>query len=181
MQRSVRRLVRNAVRHRSVGLTLGAVNQPYWAARCYGGTDKTSTNVVWTDWANSVGQWSPIGLTGTNSVTAENTTITVFIEHWHKWALSYNLTLLDDVQVTITGGLPEHAYRLERADGVMGYLSDMTGMSAGDPAVQHLEGDLEAAEVRWSHPAIAVPEKIRSIGRSANCLYARKSCRTCQG
>ncbi|NLE82768.1 MAG: class I SAM-dependent methyltransferase [Rhodococcus sp.] len=41
MQRSVRRLVRNAVRHRSVGLTLGAVNQPYWTARCYGGTDKT--------------------------------------------------------------------------------------------------------------------------------------------
>ena len=42
MQPTIRRLVRDAARHRPVGLALGAVNQPYWAARCYGGTDKTT-------------------------------------------------------------------------------------------------------------------------------------------
>ena len=83
-----------------------------WDTNCrigidpYGGTDKNSANVLWTEWANSVGQWSQIGLTGANRVTAQNTTITVFIEHWHKWALTYNLTLLDDVQVSISGGGP---------------------------------------------------------------------------
>jgi hypothetical protein len=42
MQPKIRDLVRNAARHRTVGLALGAVNQPYWVARCYGGTDKTT-------------------------------------------------------------------------------------------------------------------------------------------
>ncbi|MBW8730995.1 MAG: hypothetical protein JF622_08405 [Terrabacter sp.] len=42
MQPTIHRLVRDAARHRTVGLALGAVNQPYWAARCYGGTDKTT-------------------------------------------------------------------------------------------------------------------------------------------
>ncbi|MGQ9652024.1 MAG: hypothetical protein ACUVXJ_18130 [Phycisphaerae bacterium] len=48
--------------------------------------------------------WSQIGLTGTNDVAARNATITLFIEHWHKLPLTYNLTLFDDVQVTIAGG-----------------------------------------------------------------------------
>ena len=42
MQPTIRRLVRDAGRHRTVGLALGAVNQRYWAARCHGGTDKTT-------------------------------------------------------------------------------------------------------------------------------------------
>jgi len=69
-----------------------------------GGTDSGSGNIVWTDWTNSANQWSQIGLTGNDSVTAQGETATVFIEHWHKWNLSLNLTMFDDVDFTATGG-----------------------------------------------------------------------------
>jgi len=39
MQPAIRRLARDAARHRAVGLALGAVDQPYWAAVCHGGTE----------------------------------------------------------------------------------------------------------------------------------------------
>ncbi len=69
-----------------------------------GGTDSGSGNIVWTDWHNSANQWSQIGLTGASSVTAQSNTVTVFIEHWHKWNLYLNLTMFDDVVLTATGG-----------------------------------------------------------------------------
>ncbi len=69
-----------------------------------GGTNAASANVVWTGWVNSQNAWTQIGLTGANGVTADGDTVTLFLEHWHKWALSFNLTLFDDVTLTATGG-----------------------------------------------------------------------------
>lgn len=69
-----------------------------------GGTNPGSSNVVWTNWENSQNAWSQIGLTGANSVTADGTTATIFLDHWHKWGLSTNVTLFDDVELTATGG-----------------------------------------------------------------------------
>ncbi len=42
MQPTIRRLVRDAARHRSIGLVLGAANRLYWVGRFYGDTDKTT-------------------------------------------------------------------------------------------------------------------------------------------
>ena len=69
-----------------------------------GGTNPSSGNITWTGWNNSQNAWSQIGLTGGNSVTASGTTATIFLEHEHKWALSTNVTLFDDVVLTATGG-----------------------------------------------------------------------------
>jgi hypothetical protein len=66
-----------------------------------GGTDPGSRDIVWSSWYNSPEAWSPIGLTG---LEAAGDTITVFIEHWHRWPVQFNFTAFDDVVVTATGG-----------------------------------------------------------------------------
>jgi hypothetical protein len=48
--------------------------------------------------------WSQIGLGGDGSVEAAADTITVFIEHWHRWPVQFNFTAFDDVVLKATGG-----------------------------------------------------------------------------
>jgi hypothetical protein len=62
-----------------------------------GGTDPASANIIWTNWTDSAGAWSRIGLTGDDAVIAEGDAVTLFIEHRHKWALRFNLTLIDNL------------------------------------------------------------------------------------
>jgi hypothetical protein len=69
-----------------------------------GGTDPNSTDIIWSSWYNSPDAWSQIGLIGGESVRAVGDTATLFIEHWHRWAISFNLTLFDEAEFVATGG-----------------------------------------------------------------------------
>ncbi len=62
----------------------------------YGGTDPTSSNVVWTAWTASEGSWTELSLT----VTAQAPQITIFLEHRQDSANTWNVNAFDYVTRT---------------------------------------------------------------------------------
>lgn len=60
-----------------------------------GGTDATSSDVVWGPWVNTNGAWGD----AVCAAIAKDSTITVFLQTYHLWAVPLNLTMFDDVSM----------------------------------------------------------------------------------
>jgi hypothetical protein len=58
-----------------------------------GGTDPQSSNIEWSEWVTSQDTWSYVE----KSVVASSDKVTIFLEHWQKWAIYANVTCFDDV------------------------------------------------------------------------------------